>query len=474
MSRTQSAYYAAFICAVLLCFSPSKAAGYAAPAVAIGIYCVMAGSTEVIRRLAIGFVCFLLYVAVFGLANTEFRFLNAMMALLTYSGILVIVVIPSRGRAGPVLNEKTRRVATVVLLIEAAVGIVQSLAQFIATRSFDSSNGDHVQGTIHLGLDTDGAFANAMFAINMTLLTLYLWSCGPRGGARRRVVIGLAVFVVLLASVLHLTALAIVAFFLGTLFGMTGKKALIHLSRVVVFGTVAIGLLTVLTPGNLGTFAEAWRAFSSGRSVRMRMIQRVLLEMPRDYPLMPFVGLGLGQFNSRAALMCTGRYFVGAGGQSAAGLLPVTEMSPAQDSYFRDLWESNMMDTSYSAIVKPYFSWMSVYTELGTAGLICAAVAFSFLLRRIWSNRWKNSRLAIALAGGCLLLALLGSQENYWEVPQAILAGLMLLKLIHANLLEATSNRAAVVSGSGRVAISQIVVPALPPKPAAALAADRT
>ena len=475
MSRTQSAYYAAFICAVLLCFSPSKAAGYAAPAVAIGIYCVMGGSAEVIRRLAIGFVCFLLYVLVFGLANPEFRFSNAMMALLTYSAILVIVVIPSRGLAGAVLNEKIRRVITVLLLIEAAVGIVQSLAQFVATGSFDSNNGDHVQGTIHFGFDVDGTFANPMFAANMTLLTLYLWSCGPRGGAWRRVVIGLGVFVVLLASVLHLTALAIIAFFLGTLFGMTGKKALIHLSRVVVFGTVVIGLLTVLTPGNLRNFAEVWRVFSSGASVRMRMIQRVLLEMPKDYPLMPFVGLGLGQFNSRAALISTGRYFGNVGGQfSPSALLPTTEMSPAQDSYFRDLWEANMADTSGSVIVKPFFSWMSVYTELGSLGLIGAAVAFLILLRRIWRNRWKNPRLAIALAGGCLFLALVGSQENYWEVPQAILVGSMLLKLIHANLLARTSTRAAVVSGSGRVAISQIVVPALLPRPAAALAADRT
>lgn len=42
---------------------------------------------------------------------------------------------------------------------------------------------------------------------------------------------------------------------------------------------------------------------------------------------------------------------------------------------------------------------------------------------------------AWVFATGCIFLFLLGFQENYWEVTQAILPGVMLLKVLHGMLL---------------------------------------
>ena len=425
--------------------------------VVIAVFCLKAGSMETLRRIALIYVGFILYVAAFSLFDREFRLQNALIALVTYGALTVICVIPSRGLAGSVLNDKIAKAVTVILIIEALVGIFQSVAQFIVSGSFDLGNGDHVQGTINPSLDADFAFANPMFAVNVAMLLLYLWSVRPKRGSWRMAAMGLGVVVLVLASVLHLTILAIVAVSLGSLFGMTGRKALVYLGRAVVVSAAGVFILGVLMPRNMASFAVIYESFSSGRNLRVKMVERALLDMPADYAQLPIVGLGLGQFNSRAALMSTGRYFVSGRGQ-ATDLLPVTEMSPAQDLYFRDLWESSMADTTYSSVTKPFFSWLSIYTELGGVGLIAVVTVFCVILRGIWRNRWKNPRLAIAAAVGTLLFAFLGSQENYWEVPQAILVGLMLLKLIHANLLAGVS-RPPGLKMDVRLVTPQMMVP---------------
>jgi hypothetical protein len=209
-------------------------------------------------------------------------------------------------------------------------------------------------------------------------------------------------------------------------------------------------------PKNLASVRQYWDSIATRRSIRVQMVERALVDMPAVYPQLPLIGLGLGQFNSRAAMICTGRYFGGNAAQSAFYSLPVTEMSSAQDSYFRDLWEANMHDTSYSSTVKPFFSWLSVYTELGGVGVIAVIAVFWIILQKIWANRWKNPRLAIAVASGTMLYAFLGAQENYWEVPQAILIGLMLLKLLYANLLAGAPRRSPLAGSTLRRAIPQV------------------
>jgi hypothetical protein len=43
--------------------------------------------------------------------------------------------------------------------------------------------------------------------------------------------------------------------------------------------------------------------------------------------------------------------------------------------------------------------------------------------------------MAVAAGAGLIFLLLLGLQENYWEVPQAIFVGVLLNQVMLANLL---------------------------------------
>jgi hypothetical protein len=52
--------------------------------------------------------------------------------------------------------------------------------------------------------------------------------------------------------------------------------------------------------------------------------------------------------------------------------------------------------------------------------------------------------MAISVGTGSVFLLLLGFQENYWEVSQAIFVGCMLLKVLYANVVYATEASPAV------------------------------
>jgi O-antigen ligase len=91
---------------------------------------------------------------------------------------------------------------------------------------------------------------------------------------------------------------------------------------------------------------------------------------------------------------------------------------------------------------QPFSSFMSVYTELGFLGLACVLIAVMRILRRVQraARNDEQQRLpALLFTAGVTFLVLLGLQENYWEAPQAIFIGLLLLKVLYANIVHGAS-----------------------------------
>jgi hypothetical protein len=98
---------------------------------------------------------------------------------------------------------------------------------------------------------------------------------------------------------------------------------------------------------------------------------------------------------------------------------------------------------------QPFCSVLSVYTELGAVGIVLVGWVLVRIVRRARrraaadvSSRFR----AVLYVAGVVFIALLGLQENYWEVPQAILIGLLLLRALGANLTVAP--RSPAPSGS--------------------------
>jgi hypothetical protein len=167
------------------------------------------------------------------------------------------------------------------------------------------------------------------------------------------------------------------------------------------------------------------------------LLMRLLQEIPMEYPLLPFVGLGPGQFSSRASLIASGYYLGGLQNpQPPPFLQPV--LSPALNRYVLDLWFGlRNWPGSAGSTLRPFSSWLSVYSEFGLIGCIGIVLLFFGILIHVKYQVRNNAEkiIAFSIGSGVGLLFLLGIQENYWEVPQAILVGCMTMKVLYAILI---------------------------------------
>jgi hypothetical protein len=430
---SERAYYHAFLVAIVLCWSPSKLAAYAAPFVAIGLYVVEARVLRPLVAVAAWIGAFAVLAVVHAVLVPRFVWTSAGLAAITYGVLLFLWAVPSRRIGG---GELTGRMATVlrwVVVLEGLLGIAQALYGFRHTGSFDVSNGDYVEGTISPGLAPSGTFSNPMFAANMGLALVLLLPLARR--PRHWAAMALGGLALVLASVLHVLLALGVAVVGATLLVPPRWKDVSRRARAAVAGSAVVGLVMVgaFLASNVRTAPALARAFASGNSPRAQEVRRVLTELPGAYPYQPFIGVGAGQFSSRAGLIGTGLYLGGIDHPRSLPLLP-TGISGPQRRFLMDLWRQAASLPHVSSFQEPFFSWQSVYTEFGWPGLLGIAtfVAWVLVRARRRSRRPGSRTLGWAVAAATLMLFVLGFAENYWEVPQAILVGTMLLKAAYA------------------------------------------
>ncbi|RPI19785.1 MAG: hypothetical protein EHM65_01100 [Acidobacteriales bacterium] len=257
---------------------------------------------------------------------------------------------------------------------------------------------------------------------------------GARGKRRYALAMCMGAVALVLASVLHQLAYLSLAVALAYLW----VRPPLRLSRAAVALMSFLGLTLLLSlallPGNLTTFNGIVTEFLHGKTPRRVILERVFTDMPEKYPYMPLAGLGPGQFSSRAALMNTGFYF---GSPRApkdfSPWLRNAIPEPMRESLL-PLWLRTKAVKYHGSSQKPYFGWLSVYTEFGGVGTLLALSAIGLALWRL-PRRAKVlpiGLLSFACASMIFFIALLALQENYWEVPQAVLPGLLLMRTIHA------------------------------------------
>ncbi|RMH09328.1 MAG: hypothetical protein D6704_01410 [Nitrospirae bacterium] len=210
-------------------------------------------------------------------------------------------------------------------------------------------------------------------------------------------------------------------------------------SLILAFFIVVSIVASFLLSTNFATIRNFVAHTVEGRTPRSQVIQRVFTEMPDDYPWMPIIGIGPGQFGSRAGLIGTGMYFGGPVNPRNIPFLP-KGMSSAFRDYIWDLWLAMSLHPSVndsSSTYKPFFSWLSMYVEYGAIAILVIVGFIGHLLRRLRRSMNGSSmrRLqATSLSAGIVFVFMLGAQENYWETSQALLVGLMVMKVLYANL----------------------------------------
>lgn len=429
-TRATRAYYYAFLLALIICLSPSKALAYLSPIVVLIWLIIATRKKTILNRSVLLLFLALIWIGLWQIFNREFLLHSALLEIITYSSFVVLAATPLKLLKNPFLGERVEQIVRWTVLIQAITGFVQAFAGYFRSGSFDLNNGDAVAGTITLSLFPDGGLGNPMFAINMGFLLLFLL---PSVILKRQgwLVLAFGALTLVLASVMHV--LIFLAISVGVAFIIYRPALPTRVSTVLLFGMLSLILATssYVLSTNWSTFSTFYTGFINGQSPRAQIYKAAFGDMITEYPLIVSIGLGPGQFSSRAGAIGTGYYFGGPRNPRPLPLLP-TEMSPAMQKYMWNLW----LASTYGSTNQPFSSWLAIYTEFGIFCflLICIAITV-FLLKLLVLAKSKSQKwLAFVCGSSILFLFLLGFQDNYWEVPQAILVGVMLIQIMYARM----------------------------------------
>ena len=427
-SQQQKIYYAGVVLATLICWSPFNALAYVAPFLVLGLLILFGRSGRLIKRTLAWIWLWLVMVAVYGLINPKFQFGNAVVAFVTWAGLIILLMIPAGEFNSPIPRHKLERFAWKVLLVEAVWGIVQGVYGYTRTGSFDLANGDYVEGTIHPALQPELAYSNVMFAINIALLLLFLLPSVWRHPRVSHIIIyALGTLAFVMASVVHAILFLLAAGGVSA-FLVWGRRP--RFSRLVgsavAFSIIGV-LAWILLPTNLGTARSFGLQILRGEVPKSVSVITALRDMPGDYPYLPFIGLGPGQYASRAGLISTGLYFGGLNKPRTYSFLP-NRLTEAQEKYLLPLWTWQESNPFWGSTQKPYFSWLAIYTEFGMIGWSVVMLVSFLFMKRILSIPRDQELEKFVLLAALGFMFLLGFQENNWEIPQAWFSGLLFLK----------------------------------------------
>lgn len=445
MNKLQKTYYQAFLGTTFLCWSPLKPLVYFLPLMVVAwlLFNNLDKKLFSISKIFI-FNIWLVIIGISILANNDFVIQNGFIAFLTYSSFLLFLIVPSKELASPELLRKMLKLTFIFLIVESMLGFVQGMYSFYRNRSFDLSTGDAVDGTIHPSLASTPTLANVMFAINLAFVLIFLVPFFSQFKIKKRLFIFLGAFTLLLASVMHVLIFTIISISIAYVVFNPGyiKFTFKQVMGLLIIVSIPVVLAINMLSTNVSLISYYFGRIIYGDTPKSQVVIRLFTEVPQEYPAVHIIGLGPGQFSSRASLIGTGLYFGSPANPKSLPLL-TPEISQPLDHYIMDLWlwVSSLPYAAGSTLL-PFASWISFYAEFGMLGFfaLIITIAILFLLVRNRVKSVQKRRMAFAFGIAVLLLFFLGAQDNYWEVPQAIFIGLMFMKVYYGLLRDPSFN----------------------------------
>jgi hypothetical protein len=266
----------------------------------------------------------------------------------------------------------------------------------------------------------------------------------------------------ILASVGHVFYSALLALSITFLI-FEGQSLFVKPKILLAFASVFLGIIVLFANLDADVYEltkQEYESFVSGESAKTRASYKAMFEAGGEYPTMHLVGFGPGQYSSRAGLVSSGTYFGLSEFFTAIPFLNVNTTQPIEDYVMED-WNfitDNFLDPEMtfttSTMHRPFFSVLSVYAEFG--GLTLLLIVY-FLLRQVFILKRKyralqasgsdpqGKQLAFSCSATLLFLFFIGMYENYYESPQGIFVGILLVlvmrSIISSKLDEANPNQ---------------------------------
>ena len=435
--RKKRRFMLLYTVALLMAFSPSKAIGQILPIfflLGMIVYVQVRPNTHIVKYgIVVGGIG--LFGILYQLILPEFWWGGYLFSVVTFSSFLLLLYDFSTIVDRQLLY-RIGVVTSVVITFESIYGILQFVGA--ATRSgIKPWTGDFVWGTLAPPLDTHYAGTSPIFVLLISTLLLVALATSPARLTRLR----LASFIIVLTAWMTASLLHSVIYFTGAVVAALAMLFLFKPRRRYSFafakrhkGNLWIfAALLVLVVAGGAVYGQNYRAIQEVLAgaleispdapyLKMRVLYNTLFVIPQQVMSQPLLGLGPGQFSSRAALMLTGDYLTRAS-------IPFfgTHTSTLTDQhiipYLGRYTSSNHFPSS---------SWLTVYGETGIAGVLLVLFLLIQAIRRFTHIRSVYfTRMNLAALTLLFYITFMGIQTVYWEYTQGICFAILSLKLLY-------------------------------------------
>ena len=342
--------------------------------------------------------------------------------------------------------------------IQAIIGILAvTFYAVVLGDGFGGSTGDRARGTYDLTINDGAKSANTIFALLMSCLIFLYFAYSKKKPSKLDLMkVSLMGLSVVLSSVMHSLAMLVITILITlALLTINGGRyrQVINLKKLflktmpavtvilLVFGAVAGFLLA----NNLSRFNEIYQRTvgSNSREVNIVNFKTVVFyhtieDLSYDYYYQPVIGIGPGQYCSRASMIVSGEFLQGG--------IPLIPPSPSisYTNYILPYWQQfkYLAQSGWSpgSSYFPWSSWLALYGEVGILGIILIILLISYtvyklITKKITGDEYKKMGLYAVVKPYALIVVfiyiiLMGYQDVYWETTQAILPIAILTKLI--------------------------------------------
>jgi hypothetical protein len=332
-----------------------------------------------------------------------------MFGILTYASLVVMLALRLDFTISPVRWHGLRRAVSWFVIIQSVIGLIQ----FAISRDADA-----VCGTFGL-FDFLCNITIAQVYLTFNLFAMILFLLIDRRGTLENIAIVLGIVVSILAHSGHQTL------FLMASLACVGMLQLRLKALVKIVGFLfALVMLTASVSSIYWSDIEGWYqkvAVDDDSPKRLVALSaKEIMSSPKNLLL----GVGMGQFGSRAALISSGDYLT----------IPLPVALVGESDYFRkSVQPARDAFAEYgetSAMSAPYCSALNLIVEFGLP--LTLFILFAVAVEIFWN--WRQSRSvdphtqSVCVLGnvGLILFVLCCFVENYVEFPQAVfLPGLL-------------------------------------------------
>lgn len=448
-NRYANAFYEVILFCIITAWLPFKSLYYLIPFIAVVWFILRSNSGYTLIRLVSLLGIYVLvvtgYYIFYSFYYDKYVLPASVVSLLTYSSFVFLIVMPSSVLITTNQMKNLYKLIVASILVEGIIGVIQ----YIIVASLDYtwvSVGDLVQGTVgFLSVFNPNkvGFGGVIYAI---LMTQYILFATPQVLINKKGYIILIIGVIALCCTitLHVILSLIIAIVLTSLlFQKASVFNLNNMLKAAMSMSIFLILFAVISPNNFKLTLSYVKSYSEFKSLKIIATGKTVVTIPSDNPYSIVIGLGPGQYTSRAGLILSGKY-LGGGKLNGSSFPPVIISNPIQKYALAEI-DEYLTNPTYgtSTMSTPYYSYLSVLTEFGLpifCLLLMGIVRYLFKLRKKYFllSQFPETKMdryyAFICASSIIFLCMISFFENYLEVPQAIFPGLLLL-FLHTTFL---------------------------------------